>query len=300
MPFDIITYDVFCDLCLNGIMIHNVGKRDYITNWIEHEFFRISFCPFCKTNLHIADKYEEDPDEQKIYVTAHAVVGECSKCGYWQAYFYQELGGSGPYGCPGAEWEAHISKLSEFPDKIPEGCYQELAQYLKINPSFWHTINPTKLEKLVADIFRANHRDCEVIHVGKPNDGGVDVVFVDSGKNRWMIQVKRRELAKKAEGVSTLRNLLGALLLENSKHGIVVSTSDHFSFWAQKAKNQALTTGYTIELVDKGKLKRLIDPLLPNRKWIDLIKNKKPEWLKDLAPGMPDRRQMTIMDFIRQ
>lgn len=295
MPYDIIKHDELSNVCLNGNTLQGDDERELIVEWVEGEFFSISTCPFCNKKLNIADK--DEWNEDMWYVSAHAHVGECPYCGYWQSYFYQDFG-AGPMDSHYPRWEAHISKLSEFPDNIPDGCLQELAQYLKIYPSFWHAINPTKLEKLIADIFRANYQESEVIHVGKPNDGGVDVVFIDSGNKRWMIQVKRREFPDKAEGVSTLRNLLGALLLKNSKYGIVVSTADHFSFWAHEASRQALSQGYTVELIDKGKLKRLIEPLVPNGQWINLIKNKKPEWLKELAPKMPDRRQMTIMDFI--
>jgi len=193
-----------------------------------------------------------------------------------------------------------MSKLSEFPEDIPNGCLQECAQYLKTHPNYWNKIKPSSLERLVADIFRANYQNCEVIHVGQPNDGGIDVLFVDSGKKKWLIQVKRRGSPHTTEGVSTLRNLLGVLLLRRTKYGIVVSTADHFSYWAFKAKEKARLLGYTIELIDKGKLKRLIEPLLPNRQWARLIKKRRPEWLPVLSEKMPDKRQLTIEQYMQR
>lgn len=161
-------------------------------------------------------------------------------------------------------------------------------------------MKPLSLERLIADIFRANYQNSEVIHLGQPNDGGVDVLFIDSSNKRWLIQVKRRGSPNIAEGVSTLRNLLGVLVLKSAKYGIVVSTADHFSYWAFKAREKARILGYTLELIDRGKLKRLIEPLLPNRQWVRLIEKRKPEWIPTLSEKMPDRRQITVEQYLHQ
>ena len=130
------------------------------------------------------------------------------------------------------------SVTKKFDLDLPEGCFTELAQDLRRHPHRWHSLNPKRMEKLVAEIFRANHETAEVIHVGKPCDGGVDVVFVECSGTRWLIQVKRREKPEKAEGFSTLQNILGTLVLENERHGMIVSTSDSFSYYAERASGK--------------------------------------------------------------
>ncbi|MEN6318765.1 MAG: restriction endonuclease [Syntrophaceae bacterium] len=164
----------------------------------------------------------------------------------------------------------------------------------------WYNIAPSKLERLVADIFKANYATCEVMHVGQPDDGGVDVVFVDSGSRRWLISVKRRLHPAKGEGVATIRNLLGAMLLKNSRYGVVVSTVDHFTYRAYEAVSKAEDMGFTLSLVDLGKLNRMLTPLLPTMEWYDIIRDHKPEWLEELCARMPNRRQCTFRDYIQQ
>ena len=293
MPYDKFYVSKDNDLFVNDRQIIDDTKHDTIFEWIGRDFYGINACPFCNSTLMCADFHEET--DEWPYVGESAFVVECQNCGFWQSYWY-----GAQEDPPDCEWEGHISKLSEFPEDIPEGCHKELAQYLKAHPDYWNQIKPSVLERLVADIFRANYWNSEVMHVGKPNDGGVDVLFVDSGKKKWLIQVKGRESPNVSEGVSTLRNLLGVLLLEGTKYGIVVSTADHFSYWAFKTREHALTKGYTIELIDRGKLKRLIGPLLPNRQWARLIEMKRPEWIPVFAEKMPDWRQITIEQYIQR
>ena len=297
MPYDIIKLSFDEVLTINGRIINDEYPRHRCLEWVGTVFYNQNICPFCKHNLNLASK--DDYDEDLNYIIAEAYVGECYFCGYWQAYYYEDVSGEGPMGTQKERIEAHVSKLYEYPESIPIECKRELAQYLKVNPAYWNLIEPRKLEILISDIFKANYKNCDVVHVGAPNDGGFDVVFIDSGEKRWLIQVKRRENHEKSEGVSTLRNLLGAMVLENSKYGIVVSTSDQFSYWANLAQRNAKKLGYVVELIDRGKLARMIEPMLPDPEWIRFLKNQKPEWLNELGVKIPNRRQITIEKFIQ-
>jgi hypothetical protein len=66
---------------------------------------------------------------------------------------------------------------------------------------------------------------------------------------------------------------LGTLALEGKRNGIIVTSADYFSFHAKKATKQAEQQGYTIELIDKGKLNRMISPLLPEAPWATLFEH---------------------------
>lgn len=293
MPHDTIYNNKQGELFINGRLIQNDNKYADALAWLDSSFYGVSTCPYCKFSI-VRAFHEDDPPNDWPHVGESAFVVECQNCGFWQSYW------EGKQDFPGeCEWEGQMSKLSEFPENIPDECIDELAQYLKAHPSYWHIIKPGKLEKLVADIFRANYSNSEVIHVGQPYDGGVDVLFIDSGNQKWLIQVKRRESAIASEGVSTLRNLLGVLLLNNAKYGMVVSTADHFTYWANQIKEKAAALGYIIELIDLGKLKRLINPLIPNRQWMGLIERRKPDWIKAFVKEVPDRNQLTIEDYIK-
>jgi hypothetical protein len=163
------------------------------------------------------------------------------------------------------------SIAARFAKDFPNGCSQELAQYLRQHPSFWHEMKPAQLEKLVADIFKANYHGAEAIHVGKPYDQGVDVIFIESNGTRWLIQVKRRERPTPSVGFSTLQSILGALALDGARNGIIVSTADAFSFYARKGRQCAEQEGFIVQFVDKGKLNRMIAPLLPHTPWNEIF-----------------------------
>src|SRR5258708_7157087 len=129
--------------------------------------------------------------------------------------------------------------MRDFDLTLPEGCEAELAVAIRRNDNIWHTIDPHKFERFVGSVFKANFRDCDVVHVGRSDDGGVDLIFIDSQKDQWLIKVKRRERSTSSEGFSTIRNLLGALFLNDCLRGILVSTADHFTFRAYQAVTRA-------------------------------------------------------------
>lgn len=160
---------------------------------------------------------------------------------------------------------------ARFTHEFPECCSNELAQYLRRNPAYWHKITPKQLEKLVTEVFKANYDDAEAIHVGRPFDRGIDVVFIESSGTRWLIQVKRRERPVPSEGFATLQSILGALALDGARHGIVVSTADSFSFHARRGRQLAEQQGFLVDFVDKGVLNRMITPLLPRIPWRDIF-----------------------------
>jgi hypothetical protein len=154
------------------------------------------------------------------------------------------------------------------------------------------------MELLVAEIYRSNFAHAEVVHVGRTGDGGADVVFVDGQSERWLIQVKRRERAKSAEGVETLRNLLGTSILQDSRFGVVVSTADHFTHQARIAARQAHERGFIVELVDRHCLNRLLDPLMPADTWRGAITQRFPAYAAQLFPE-PDPHQLNLFGEVQ-
>jgi HJR/Mrr/RecB family endonuclease len=148
---------------------------------------------------------------------------------------------------------------------------EEVAVWLRRTPAGWYTINTRRFEQLDADVFRRNYSAAEVTHVGRPDDGGVDVLLVEADGRQWLIQAKRRESPDTSEGISTVRNLLGAMVLEDARYGVVVSTADHFSYRARQAVGRAHERGMVLRLIDKRAFDRLLDPLLPDRPWLSRI-----------------------------
>ena len=293
MQADVIVENSGESMVLNGFDVADAEKQELIHEWLySSSRARDGGCPGCGSPLHWADKDGlatvdgEPPHYHSIY------AAECHYCTFWNLSMAE---GDKNDDClnPWSPSAWYISKVREF-DSIPEHCHAEMAQHLRRHPSLWHSMSPERLEKLVAAVYKANYCDAEVLHVGRPSDGGVDVVFVDSGSKQWLIQVKRRENPASSEEVSTLRNLLGAMVLRDSRYGIVVSTADHFTYQALRAKGRAHEVGYEVSLVDRGKLARMIDPLLPDREWLSIIYQYLPEWVSYFKSRIESRNQLLL------
>lgn len=247
--------------------------------------FLNSHCPYCSSTLITLqeangecryDDEEDDVEERedreefaRIYSLEY-----CPNCRYWRWHdidVFMSIDGVAH------TYKGYLSKIKEFDNQLPEGFTQEFARWIKADERRWHSMLPRGLEELVSDIFRSLYHPAEVIHVGRPDDGGVDVVFVESKDKRWLIQAKRREKPTYGEPVSTVRNLLGTMILENSSYGMIVSTADHFTYRAYDAVQRAREKGFLIELIDKGKLSKMLDAVLPDKPWIKVLKQEYPD-----------------------
>jgi hypothetical protein len=256
------------------------SEADAVIEYWENDGNEIKQCRFCATPLIIVQfdglyperpwrafsEYEDRGDQWRLSC--------CDHCAHW-CLSHEGWGDPGP----GMSWYTHefsLAKAREFEPDLPEGIASEIAQALRRNPGLFHSINPLAFEKFVGDVYRANFAHSEVMHVGKSHDGGVDLVFVGADAEEWLIQVKRRTKSSSTEPVDTVRNLLGTLLVQNVPRGIVVSTADHFSYWAQAEASSVHPKGYTVELVDRGKLNRMLSPLLPARPWLKALEYEAP------------------------
>ena len=81
--------------------------------------------------------------------------------------------------------------------------------------------------------------DCEIKLVGKSHDGGKDLILLN-GENQTFVQVKRRTQANKVEGVSCIRDLIGASIIGEAKACVFVTTANHFSKPAQDAAKKVV------------------------------------------------------------
>ena len=252
----------------------------------ENPLSDIKKCAYCSTQL-------VKIENETILENSHRdyCLWYCQNCRFWQARTYSDTFGS----CmPPPDYWAYVSKLREFNPDLPEGCRIELAMHIRQHPDLLHSFNPTYFEKFVADVFRANYMNAEVVHVGGPGDGGVDVLLIDVGKEQWFIQVKRRGSQKSSEEVSTIREILGAMFVEGVRTGIVVSTVERFSPDAQQIVAKAKKRGVTVHLVDKGIFNKMLDPVLPDRPWLDPISEVDKAIASYLADQIPSDNQLYL------
>jgi hypothetical protein len=261
------TYDSFeteeDSAYVNG---NQVDDADILRRWVIDELGEREQCPYCTAKFVFADN-ARDADQDTGRCSTLAV---CDTCGFWQwnhnVWFPR-----------GASWSAYMAKVREF-DAVPSHCQTEIAQSIRRNPMLLHSMSPKLLEQHVAAVLKANYADSEAIHVGQSHDGGVDVLFVDAGGTQSLVQVKRRTNPDASEGVVTVRNLLGVMAPRRVLKGIIVSTADHFTYEAYATVAEAKAAGYEVSLVDKGKLLRMLPPLIPKRPWRKAV--------RELAPNL--------------
>jgi hypothetical protein len=97
-------------------------------------------------------------------------------------------------------------------------------------------------------------------------------LLVESSGCTWIIQVKHHVKPAMSESVSTLRHLLGTLVIEGQTRGVVVSTADHFSYFASKAASRVRLAGYEVELFDRTHLMHLLDRCMSDDGWISPLR----------------------------
>jgi hypothetical protein len=299
--YDELILDENDEIIINHEFVRNRQQNQAIKEYLRQEFRFKKYCPFCNSELVVKVQKEEGlppSHEDFSYELYHPYqsgkLWYCPKCAFWQILLYE-------YTCADYDeyhtWCHVISKQKEFDTDLCDECKSEIAQSIRRNKSIWNSMDPKKLEIFVTNIFSSYYNNCEVYHIGKPYDKGIDVLFIDTEKKEWLIQVKRRQKNLASEGVSTIRNLLGTLLLEDKKYGIVVSTADHFTYEACKSANRSQDWGYKIELIDKHKLDLMLDPLIPKEPWLDFdedswIKTSIDTWLDDI-----DNKNQFTLDY---
>jgi restriction system protein len=197
-------------------------------------------CPFCKIET---ERVHEDA--QNIYpdwldgglFSAREHVMQCKKCGWWRLRCDKLT--TGEIEAQSVEVSSAILKSYDLSSKeIPIDI---LRDYLRTHSEDVIHIHDGRMERLVQSVFR-EHFSCDVEHVGKSHDGGIDLILINAD-SPTVVQVKRRKSLDHIESVSGIREFLGATILGKSKNCIYVSTSGKFSEPAIKAANNAVQLG---------------------------------------------------------
>jgi len=107
-----------------------------------------------------------------------------------------------------------------------------------------HGIHPKKMQELVKAILSGVYH-CDVRQLGYTHDGGIDLILLESD-SPIAVQVKRREHPSHTEGVSGIREFLGASLIREFKDLIYVTTAHKFSKSAHNEVNKRLVQSFTL------------------------------------------------------
>lgn len=221
-----------------------------LVNYISREtnialFDHTATCPYCKRkieNVVYSNTKREYPDWLYGSFDQSEKVIQCPTCGWWE-YSYRNQSDAILDGIRASDVEYISAKLRTFDNASVEVPLEVLRTYLLKKPEIIYEIDAHKMEDLVRSVLKDFLPDCEVRHFGKTRDGGRDGLLIDSEGYQTLLQVKRRTKSDATEGVVALRELMGVAILEDNLKGcIFVSTADHFSRDAEKYAQQVLST----------------------------------------------------------
>jgi len=224
------------------------------------------YCPNCGGKLTEADRREESVK----YVVVFGEVAVCERCGWWSV-FKTFIDGDHDFAPITTKVYFSILKKYKISDKNP--TLEFLDRELKKKPSAIAKMNKTAFEKYMQDILQEYYGK-RVHHVGRSNDGGVDLLMIEDNE-RTLVQVKNRMLHK-SEGSLLVRDLMGAMLQKNTFKGLILSTARHFTVPACRTANEALSHGIVqkIEFKNCNQILEMIDAVSSNREepWKPVLK----------------------------
>ena len=244
----------------------------------------------------------------KSVVSPRTLRESCSRCSFWQFHemrsaFYYDRG----YLADFHELTTIVPKVRTF-SEAPDEALCGIAQWFKRHPGLYQSVDPTYLEKLVGRIFSATGNHSDVMHVGGPDDGGIDLILIGNDESTWLVQVKRRESPDTSESVQTIRNLLGAMVLNDSRAGIVVSTADHFTQRARQASVKSGRRGFRVDLIDRHALEMMLSQNMFYTPWENIRKKigaerslwfrRGPDW-SSIEPGSAGMTRRTGLSQIQ-
>ena len=212
------------------------------------------YCRFCKSKLATPHYEIEDNGGANDFIE---IVYDCTKCGWWHYRTEDSM-----YVGEGNAWHSYNylwGMLRQYDESAADIPLETLRSAIKSRPEIIYHMNPQKFEELVGFVFK-DFYDCEVRHVGKSHDGGIDLILVRSDFDT-IVQVKRRQKPEATEGVSVIRELIGTMALERNRNAIFVSSAAKFSNKAKKASNEAASVGIVdkIELIDYTKFINIME-----------------------------------------
>lgn len=255
--------------------IVNFASADSNISVFRHD----SVCPFCGEKIEniIYQKYRHDTPEWlwgSFDQSEHVI--QCQSCGWWE-YKYSNSSDAIIDGIRASDVEYSSAILKSYDEDSIEVPVSALRAYISKNPEVIYKINAHKMEDLVRSVFSDFFPSCTVKKFGQTRDGGRDGLLIDENGQQFLLSIKRRESPNATESVGTLRDLIGATIVEDNISGcIIVSTADHFSQPAKDYAGKVLSKNIiaTFNLIDCKEFLRITDLVrskLPIA-WENLIK----------------------------
>jgi Restriction endonuclease len=232
-------------------------------------------CPYCSTDLVTKRREHVDPFQQQRLAYDSTVVSKtCHRCSWW--YLQVEYTADHhDFELVDRGYETYEGIISRFSNDLWRQpilfVEQELREYRKGLAS----VSGHEMEKIVGQLI-AQYEECEVRHIGRTSDGGIDLLIV-KGETTTAVQVKHRGSgrARKSEGIECVREFVGALVVEQYSRGLFVTTDAAFSKPAKDYAKKVSRVFIPLELATISDLRSMIGNIQQkqwnehNRLWKD-------------------------------
>ena len=202
-----------------------------------------NICQYCgnsTTPTHL------DPDTESL-TEPITVAWVCRNCGYWHVNHSSMID----------DYEV-VPYVSDFDPSLHTPALSSLAKDIAANQQSVSEMEPRTFEILVGSIL-TEFFNCDVKHVGRSHDGGVDLIVV-AADEPILVQVKRRSRPHAVEGLEVVKNMFASLFSQRAQHGMVVTSAERFTAGAMAwARHPALSENqFTIDLLDMDSLLSMI------------------------------------------
>ncbi len=227
-------------------MMNNSEKIFCYEEFVEPDFIWKSY-DFTEVTVHIPEKCKHCSSNMLKFNEPWWVVA-CKNplCGWWLHTPPPE-----PSGFRSLVNKGKWSIIKEFFVNDSELSVQHVKRYLRDNPEKIPNVSSKAFEKLMLSLIKDFYDPVEIVHVGKPRDGGKDLYGILTNGETFFVEVKRRQNLDVAESIDTVRRLLGVMVRDGIRKGIVVSSSKRFSPDAHKFAypSDLSIVNYEIDLV---------------------------------------------------
>ncbi len=226
-------------------------------------------CPFCGTLLIVESQKVSKCGSYRgpghgISYKGNKSGKKCTKCNWW--YVVKEIevdnDDAGYVRDDRTTYEGIICHFqSDLWSNSLELVEKELSEYReKLS-----TLSPKEVEVLIGEIL-CQYYKCEVRHVGRANDKGIDLIVVNSD-SPIAVQVKHRSLnrKRKSESIIPVREFVGAMVGNNFNKGIFFTTDEKFSLPAKKYAKDVNINFAPIYLYTVREIKEFINNIIVNQ-----------------------------------
>jgi hypothetical protein len=205
-----------------------------------------SSCPNCGSSFRIE---EQHPGARRDYTGTRLYYHLCDSCGFWNFEVRDD-----------AHWPSYtIPHIKRFDYETSIASLSHLSKEMHQSQQKVYDMDPTKFEVFVGSVV-SDFLDCEVHHVGRSGDDGVDLIAL-VGESPLMIQVKRRQDPTSTEGIDVVKLLFTSAFARGADRGMVITSAKQFTrparLWSESRK--IVESGFKLKLVDINSLMSMIN-----------------------------------------